>query len=499
MRIFIAIIAVLLIFITRCNTWIYYNFGNVTPDQIIISISGPLTGVDKDLLISFAKNTFLSIIFSICACICICAPSKIFSLLSKVVKYYTPETTYRLVLFHAREITTHTQIYTISLLIACTIASIEVWKELERHFHITAYYKFSQEYEKCINQPFDISKDFIYKYYRLPAFHEIAFREKKNMVLVLAESVEKNIKDISLIPNLTQLSQKNQSVARMLETHGTNSTICAVTAWHFGLPLKLPGALAKNTYYSSRGFLPKATSVFDILSHHGYKLVLMMGCDASYSSMDVLFKTHGNFEILDKRYWIKTGWNFDEYHGIKWGYSDKFILERAAEKYIQLQNGTQPFILFIETIDTHAPHGWTPADKRIFNDIRDAFTETDSLLNKFVTTLIKYKKKYCAFSIIGDHNFMGTPEVLINAKERYIYNVFFGDIPNIPLKKRNTSISAIDIAPSILHAAGATWNNFDFGLGVSVFSERPSLIEVLGPEKLNEGLRQHSKFYYSLY
>lgn len=57
----------------------------------------------------------------------------------------------------------------------------------------------------------------------------------------------------------------------------------------------------------------------------------------------------------------------------------------------------------------------------------------------------------------------------------------------------------MDIAPTILQAAGAKWNNDRFGLGVSIFSEEESFSQKEGKENLDEKLLYYSKFYDSFF
>ena len=84
-------------------------------------------------------------------------------------------------------------------------------------------------------------------------------------------------------------------------------------------------------------------------------------------------------------------------------------------------------------------------------------------------------------------------------KERRIFNLFHGDLPPVPEKKRDGYFSALDMAPTLLQAAGARWRNDQFGLGISLFSDRPTLLEQYGPEKLDEILSGWSPFYRTLY
>lgn len=69
----------------------------------------------------------------------------------------------------------------------------------------------------------------------------------------------------------------------------------------------------------------------------------------------------------------------------------------------------------------------------------------------------------------------------------------------MPLHKQRGKSSALDIAPTLLELAGARWQGNQFGLGVSLFSDRPTLLEYYGEEELEKILQEDSAFYESFY
>lgn len=341
---------------------------------------------------------------------------------------------------------------------------------------------------------------FIAKHMDLSASSKLSFPAgKNNLVCILVESMEDSFE--SYIPNLNKLREEGISNNNMQTIYGTNWTIAAQTAWHFGLPLKTPLGINRNRYISRDGFLPNAVSIFDILAHNGYKCVLIMGTDAVFGGTELLFTRHGNFEIRDKKYFRDKGYDLSANQGTEWGLSDKFVLNMALEAYSELVEGTDPFVLFVSTMDTHSPIGYAEPEDRQFGDIRDAIMSADRNVVNFVQKIlnIPHKDDKLALCVIGDHEYMGRPDFLKTAKQRRIYNFFTGELPALPEAKINMALSALDIAPTLLHMTGAQWPGGKFGLGVSLFSDEPSLLHSLGPEKLNDALTQRSKFYEKLY
>jgi len=100
--------------------------------------------------------------------------------------------------------------------------------------------------------------------------------------------------------------------------------------------------------------------------------------------------------------------------------------------------------------------------------------------------------------ILGDHLYMGEPEFLSNIPNRTMYATFSGT-PPIPDSKRRQKISPLDMAPSLLEAAGGTWGSDQFGLGISLFSQRPSLLEQYGLAHYNAILGGSPLFYARFY
>jgi phosphoglycerol transferase len=366
---------------------------------------------------------------------------------------------------------------------------------VDREFNVIAFVK------SYLTSP---DEDFFAQNYSVPNENEIVFKNKKDLVVVLSESLESSFFDskISSAPLQSRLASIKKDSAYfddMFMPDLSAWTIAAAATWHFGIPLKLPSFLDKNSYYSKRGFLPGAKSIFEILQKNGYKTVLVMGTKSPWSGMEALFQSHGGFTIYDRRYFESKGWSLEENKGFAdWGYNDKFILARAKEIYLKLKKDQQPFVLFIETVDTHSPNGYAPKDSVKYGDIRDAIVEADRNLNDFSSFIQNTASDNTAIALIGDHLLMGNPKFLAARDRRRIFNIFWAKDMKFTFNK-NKKITTLDIAPTLLELTGATWSSRQFGLGISALSSKPTLVEKYGLQKLNEQLAKKSSYYQKFY
>ena len=61
------------------------------------------------------------------------------------------------------------------------------------------------------------------------------------------------------------------------------------------------------------------------------------------------------------------------------------------------------------------------------------------------------------------------------------------------------SAPPLDIAPTLIQAAGAKWNNDQYGIGISFWSEDSSLAEKIGLTSLEKALIQQSNMYSNVF
>ncbi len=67
-------------------------------------------------------------------------------------------------------------------------------------------------------------------------------------------------------------------------------------------------------------------------------------------------------------------------------------------------------------------------------------------------------------------------------------NLFFVFGPDIRAGKTDKPASLLDVYPTVLEAIGLPLKNSRAGLGVSLFSEEPTLVETLGEDDMNKSI-----------
>ena len=99
--------------------------------------------------------------------------------------------------------------------------------------------------------------------------------------------------------------------------------------------------------------------------------------------------------------------------------------------------------------------------------------------------------------ITGDHLSMDKGYFNRNVDEDYVrrnYNCFINAAVDTTFDE-NRQFSALDMFPTTLAALGCTIEGEYLGLGVNLFSGKPTLIEKLGYEKFDRQLTMSSDFY----
>lgn len=354
------------------------------------------------------------------------------------------------------------------------------------------------------------------QYYVQPSDENVKFpEEKRNLVYIFLESMEISYlseelgggQEDNLIPELyelateyTNFSHEEDRVGGFLPVTGATWTIGAMVAHTAGVPLKLPSDVAENDYgQDDAGFLPGITSLQNILDEQGYYQTLMVGSVASFGGRRQYYLQHGADYIYDISTARRDDIVEDDYF-VWWGMEDKYLFEYAKEELTEIAQKDQPFAFTMLTVDTHHIGGYVCEYCETEHD--EQYENVMSCSSRQVLEFVEWLQQQPFYEnttviITGDHLSMDKGYFNRNVDEDYIrrsYNCFINAAVDTEYDE-NRQFSALDMFPTTLAALGCTIEGEYLGLGVNLFSGKPTLIEKMGYEKFDRQISMSSDYY----
>ncbi len=339
--------------------------------------------------------------------------------------------------------------------------------------------------------------------------------EKRNLIYIFLESMEISYlseelgggQEDNLIPELYELATENTNfsheddqVGGFLPVTGATWTIGAMVAHTAGVPLKLPPEVAENDYgQGDDGFLPGIISLQDILHEEGYYQTLMVGSVASFGGRRQYYLQHGADYVYDISTARRDDIVEDDYF-VWWGMEDKYLFEYAREELTEISRKDQPFAFTMLTVDTHHIGGYFC--EYCENEHDEQYENVMSCSSRQVLEFVEWLEQQPFYEnttiiITGDHLSMDKGYFNRNVDEDYTrrnYNCFINSAVDTRFDE-NRQFSALDMFPTTLAAMGCTIEGEYLGLGVNLFSGKPTLIELMGYERFDRQLTMSSDYY----
>lgn len=344
---------------------------------------------------------------------------------------------------------------------------------------------------------------------------QITFKEKRNLILIFLESMEYNFQDSAnggnlsenLIPEITEYIKNEQSfIPGGTQAWGMGWTMADAVAKTCGIPLTLPPSIS-NSFKPLENFLPGATCLTDILARNGYKLAFSQGSNLKFSGMNNFLNTHALTQALGLL-------EYSRIERIKkdtlsfWGIKDRVHYDLVKERIDSLAMQDKPWAMWFFTIDTHSPFGFLDPNCASKSNLTEE-TQYPFVIRCASTQLhefIKWAKEQKWFNnttiaVMGDHATMASP-VAVGFKDstitHYWLDFFINSAQTAEMNQRE--FTSLDFFPTILESMGAEILGKKLGLGRSLYSTEPTLLEKYGIDSLNNALKERSIEYdYFLY
>lgn len=354
--------------------------------------------------------------------------------------------------------------------------------------------------------------DFIENNYVDPQNVKLTFPEKKrNLIHIVLESMELSFADkvnggvmnANRIPHLVQLAKEGETFAGELgndilnggiPVYGTGWTMGATFAMETGLPLKIGG----NEMSSEKNFYNSIVTIGDTLYKNGYNNYVMLGSDSTFAGNDNFYRLHGDNTVIDYKYAAKNKLIPDGYR-VWWGFEDEKLFEITKNKILSLAKENKfPFNLTVFTIDTHFPDGYLTDSCEIkFDDqYSNVIFCSDNQVYQFVNWL-KEQPFYEDTTVVitGDHLTMNGDYLKDYEQDKRRTYINIINAPIEPSNRKRRLYSTLDIFPTILASIGVKIDGDYLGLGANLFSDKETLLEKIGINKLNEELKKRSVFF----
>jgi len=359
-----------------------------------------------------------------------------------------------------------------------------------------------------------VTSDFIDRYYVDPHDIDLVFPEQpRNLIFIYLESMETTFADkesggafeVDIIPELTQLGLENETFS------GSNQQINggAILPWgHFttggmfaqtaGLPLVISTLGDMDDLRHQNNFFPGLGTLGGILEGEGYFQALLVGSDAEFGGRELYYTEHGNFKIWDWGYVNENGL-IPKDHRVWWGFEDWRLYEIAQEKLLEMAAADQPFHLTMLTVDTHQTDGW------LCEKCPDSFdTQYANVMHCGsiqVNNFVNWARQQDFFEnttiiISGDHiTHDGAFVEGIDSEYRRRTFVAVINAPLDPVEPTwNRQYSTIDMFPTTLAALGVDIPGNQLGLGANLFSDVPTLIERFDLQYVTDEMMKSSEF-----
>lgn len=307
----------------------------------------------------------------------------------------------------------------------------------------------------------------------------------KNLVIIIAESLERTHRDIDGINFLPQISNlSNQfDFSNIVQTKGSGWTI----AGHVNVLCGLPLVGLSNDATAMSTFLPRATCIPEVLEKKGYHSIYISGTNTQFSGTNNFLKTHGVNEVYDIKQLEKE---VNKQNISKWGINDDKILDISynifENKSIQKEN----FNLIISTINTHTPNGlFLESCKHLditkaTEEIQKSIMCSDYLISEFIKKIQQSPYyKDTTIVLVSDHLMMGQHTYLKEKNRTNTFSIFSHELEN---KTIDDNGSLIDVLPTTLSLI--TSNDLDFGMGVNIISEKNKINLILNKKTESESL-----------
>lgn len=318
-------------------------------------------------------------------------------------------------------------------------------------------------------------------------------QQPKNLIVIFLESMATNFARFT--PEIDSLFREYGFAPGGVNVSGTSWTIAGITGKLCGIPLNMPMGI--DEYHGKLPtYLPHASCLMNVLANQGYEQVYVQGSSGDFTQKRDFWKVHGNVAIHDIEYFKEAG-KIPQDYKVFWGFEDRKLYGFVKGELDSLAERGKPFALYMLTVDTHQPGFADDSCKVRFSDSQGRFPQSLRCASFQLAEFLDWASKQSWFAstvvaVMGDHTLdMLSAKANVSPHEQlYWTNSILNSA--LPLPERVRQYSSLDMFPTLLESMGFVIEGRSMGLGRSLYSGEPTLLEHYGQKTLDSLLRERS-------
>lgn len=328
-----------------------------------------------------------------------------------------------------------------------------------------------------------------------------------NLLLMYLESIERTYSNEifgDVYADLEALGEQGAVFEGIQQMENTGWTMAGMIASQCGVPLMPAGLLHDTQFEPLQQVVPGVDCLGDILAAQGYRLSYLGGASTQFAGKGLFYRGHQFNTVKGKEDFIPE--MEDPEYLNSWGLYDDTLYDFTADEIRRLnQEDDGPWAVVNLSLAGHAPSGFpsqacldrqgefdgqdilysVECSARQTRDLIDQLTQEGLLDNTLVV-------------ILSDHLTMRVSVWnQLTALNRDNTLIMLGD--HIEPQRIKRDATMLDVFPTLLDAMGLPLNEHRAGLGASLLSDKPTLVEVHGLDVLNERLREETALQHRLW
>jgi phosphoglycerol transferase len=339
-------------------------------------------------------------------------------------------------------------------------------------------------------------KDDLSRFLSFPGLAAAPAEPPVDLLMIYIEGTDRQFADPAnwgdVYAPLQAIAKTGTAFTRVEQITGTGWSLAGVVATQCGVPILPRGVLYGTNFERLPQFMPGLTCLGDLLHERGYDARYIVGGPLDFGGLDILFRGHGYTEAIG-RHELESRLPKSEVNAalIGWVLDDQLVFDQSTRLHQAMLAKDDPYALVIETIGPHGAKGWisrhcAPDGRAGFSsDFRAVLKCTIDDTAAFVAAAqarqaASRPDRPLLVVLLSDH-LNHNAQVPVPGAEFGGFNTVIFTGAGLPAGKVVTKPAAmIDVAPTVMQALGLSAPPHQAGLGVSLFTEAPTLVERFG-------------------